>query len=141
MAAMAISLGSIVVLPTFALIVAAGVIGGAGSGFVFIPWLLLIQHHSSDAVRGRVVAAAEAFDQISFLAGMVAAVAVISITNPHHAYALTGLLLAAATLITAVSSPPSRSRKGSRDDNRQRNPAWIDGRSRGKRSSLSISSM
>jgi MFS family permease len=105
MAAMAISLGSIVVLPTFALIVAAGAVGGAGSGFVFIPWLLLIQHHSTDAIRGRVVAAAEAFDQISFLAGMGAAVPVISITDPHHAYALAGLLLTAATVITAVSSP------------------------------------
>jgi MFS family permease len=105
MAAMALSLGSIVVLPTFALIVAAGAIGGAGSGFVFIPWLLLIQHHSTDAVRGRVVAAAEAFDQISFLAGMGTAVPVITMTNPHHAYALAGLLLTAATLITAVSSP------------------------------------
>jgi MFS family permease len=105
MAAMAISLGSIVVLPTFALIVTAGVIGGAGSGFVFIPWLLLIQHHSADAVRGRVVAAAEAFDQISFLAGMGAAVPVISMTNPHQAYALTGVLLTTATIITAVSRP------------------------------------
>jgi MFS family permease len=105
MAAMALSLGSIVFLPTFALIVAAGAIGGVGSGFVFIPWLLLIQHHSTDAVRGRVVAAAEAFDQIFFLAGMGAAVPVISMTNPHHAYALAGILLTAATLITAVSSP------------------------------------
>jgi MFS family permease len=105
MAAMAISLGSIVVLPTFALIVAAGAVGGAGSGFVFIPWLLLIQHHSTDAIRGRVVAAAEAFDQIAFLVGMGAAVPVISITGPHQAYALAGLLLTAATIITAVSSP------------------------------------
>jgi MFS family permease len=105
MAAMALSLGSIPLLPTFALIVAAGAIGGAGSGFVFIPWLLLIQHHSTDAVRGRVVAAAEAFDQISFLAGMGAAVPVISMTNAHHAYALAGFLLTAATLITAISSP------------------------------------
>jgi hypothetical protein len=105
MAAMAISLGSIVVLPTFAMIVSAGVFGGAGSGFVFIPWLLLIQHHSTDAVRGRVVAAAEAFDQISFLAGMGVAVPIISMTNPQQAYALAGLLLTAATVITAVSSP------------------------------------
>jgi predicted MFS family arabinose efflux permease len=105
MAAMAVSLGSIPVLPTFALIVAAGAIGGVGSGFVFIPWLVLIQHHSADIVRGRVVAAAEAFDQIAFMAGMGVAVPLISVANPHRAYALTGLLLTAATLITAVSSP------------------------------------
>jgi MFS family permease len=103
MAAMAVSLGSIVILPTFALIVAAGALGGAGSGFVFIPWLLLIQHHSTDSFRGRVVAAAETFDQVAFLAGMGAAVPVISYANPHHAYALAGLLLALATVITAVT--------------------------------------
>ena len=37
MLAMAVSLGSIPVLPTFPLIVAAGAIGGVGNGFVFIP--------------------------------------------------------------------------------------------------------
>jgi MFS family permease len=105
MAVMAVSLGSIVVLPTFALIVAAGAVGGVGSGFVFIPWLVLIQHHSPDMVRGRVVAAAEAFDQISFTAGMGVAIPLLSVANPHRAYALTGLLLTAATLIAAVSSP------------------------------------
>jgi MFS family permease len=103
MAAMTISLGSIIVLPSFALIIAAGALGGAGSGFVFIPWLLLIQHYSSETIRGRVVAAAEAFDQMAFLVGMAVAVPVIAYAKPHHAYALTGLLLAAATAITAVS--------------------------------------
>jgi hypothetical protein len=104
MAAMTVSLGSIVVLPSFALIVTAGALGGTGSGFVFIPWLLLIQHHSGETIRGRVVAAAEAFDQIAFLAGMGLAVPVIAYAKPHHAYALTGVLLAVATAITAVSS-------------------------------------
>jgi MFS family permease len=104
MAAMAVSLGSIVVLPNFALIVAAGAIGGAGSGFVFIPWLLLIQHHAPDAIRGRVVAAAEAFDQMAFLAGMGVAVPAIALTNPHQAYAVCGVLLTAAAGIAAASS-------------------------------------
>ncbi|HEX6392626.1 MAG TPA: MFS transporter [Acidimicrobiales bacterium] len=101
-AAMGISLGSIIVLPDFPLIVGAGAIGGAGSGFVFIPWLLLLQRHSSEAIRGRVVAAAEGFDQVAFLIGMVIAVPIISWANPHHAYAIAGVLLAAATAITAV---------------------------------------
>ncbi len=104
MAAMAVSLGSIAVLPTFPLIVAAGAIGGAGSGFVFIPWLLLLQHHSPDHVRGRVVAAADAFDQIAFLAGMGLAVPAIALANPHRAYALAGMLLVAATAMTALSN-------------------------------------
>ena len=103
MAAMAVSLGSIAFLPTFAIIVVAGTVGGIGSGFVFIPWLLLIQHLSPDSVRGRVVAAAEVFEQVSFVAGMGLAVPAISIANPHHAYGLTGLLLVLATAIAALT--------------------------------------
>jgi hypothetical protein len=101
---MAVSLGSIPFLPTFPLIVAAGAFGGAGSGFVFIPWLLLLQHHSPDRVRGRVVAAADAFDQVAFLVGMGLAVPAVSLANPHNAYALAGVLLVGATAICALSS-------------------------------------
>ena len=108
MAAMAVSLGSIAFLPTFAVIVIAGTVGGAGSGFVFIPWVLLMQHLSPDRVRGRVVAAGEAFDQVSFIVGMGVAVPAISIANPHHAYGLTGLLLVAATVIAAATVGRSR---------------------------------
>ena len=103
MAAMAVSLGSIAFLPTFAIIVVAGTVGGFGSGFVFIPWLLLIQHMSPDWMRGRVVAAAEVFEQVAFIAGMGAAVPAISVLNAHHAYGLTGLLLLLATAIAAAT--------------------------------------
>jgi MFS family permease len=104
MGAMAVSLGSIALLPAFAPIVAAGALGGVGSGFVFVPWLLLIQHHTADAQRGRVVAAAEAFDQITFVIGMGIAVPVISLSDPHRAYALAGVLLTAAAVVTGLCS-------------------------------------
>ena len=121
MTAMAISLGSIVVLPTFALIVAAGAIGGVGNGFVFIPWLLLVQHHTSDALRGRVIAAAEAFDQIAFLCGMAVAVPTIELVGPQRAYGLAGLLLAVAALAAAkamrhASAPLSPARTTTQAD-------------------------
>ena len=99
--AMAVSIGSIPVLPTFPLIVAAGAIGGAGSGFVFIPWLLLLQHRAADTVRGRVVAAAEALDQVAFLCGMGGAAVAVSLVSPQRAYGLAGLLLLAATAAAA----------------------------------------
>ena len=107
MTAMAVSLGSIVVLPNFALIVAAGAIGGVGNGFVFIPWLLLIQHRTADAIRARVIAAAEAFDQIAFFAGMGLAVPALNLIGPHHAYALTGIMLvgAAISAVRAMLGP------------------------------------
>jgi hypothetical protein len=98
---MAVSIGSIPLLPTFPLIVAAGAIGGAGSGFVFIPWLLLLQHRAADTVRGRVVAAAEALDQVAFLCGMGAAAVAVSLVSPQRAYGVAGLLLLAATAAAA----------------------------------------
>jgi len=97
MIGMTVSLGSVVVLPTFALIVAAGAIGGVGNGFVFVPWLLLVQHHVADAVRGRVVAATEAFDQVTFLLGMALAIPALSWVGPQRSYGLTAALLAIAT--------------------------------------------
>jgi MFS family permease len=103
MAAMALSLGSVAVLPTFGLIVAAGALGGGGSGFVFVPWLVLIQHHTTDLLRGRVVAAAETFDQTAFVCGMGAAVPAIALLNPHHAYLVTGVLLVAATVMAGIT--------------------------------------
>jgi ENTS family enterobactin (siderophore) exporter len=98
MAAMAVSLGSIAVLPSFALIVATGATGGAGSGFVFVPVLSLIQHHTEDRARGRVIAAAESCEQVAFLIGMGVAAPAISIFRPQHVYALTGGALVLATL-------------------------------------------
>lgn len=98
MIAMAVSLGSIAVIPTFTLIVAAGAVGGVGSGLVFIPWLVVIQRHTPDAVRGRVIGATDAFQQIAFLIGMGIAVPIIAIVGPHRAYATAGVALAIATL-------------------------------------------
>ena len=104
MVAMAVSLGSVPLLPTFGLIVSAGAIGGVGDGFVFVPWLLLVQHHTADAVRGRAVAATEAFDQVAFLAGMGLAVPAVAVVGPHHAYAVTGILLAMASVAAVIAT-------------------------------------
>ncbi|HEV2368943.1 MAG TPA: hypothetical protein VGR90_03660 [Acidimicrobiales bacterium] len=96
---MAVSLGSIAVLPSFAAIVGVGLLGGFGSGFTFVPWLVLIQHHFADQVRGRAVAASETLNQVLFLAGMGAAVPAIALVNAHRAYAVAGILLALATVV------------------------------------------
>jgi hypothetical protein len=104
MVAMSVSLGSIVVLPTFGLIVAAGAIGGAGSGFVFVPWLVFIQHQTEDEIRGRVLAAADAFDQSAFLVGLGLAVPVLSWVGPHSAYGVAGALLALAAVMAAFAA-------------------------------------
>lgn len=107
---MAVSLGSIAVLPSFAPIVAVGTIGGFGSGFTFVPWLVVIQHHIADRLRGRVVAASEAFNQLVFLAGMGLAVPAISLGGAHRAYALAGILLTVAALTGAAALWPANAR-------------------------------
>ena len=104
MGAMAVSLGSIALLPSFDLIVAAGTVGGVGSGFVFVPFVLLVQHHTDDAVRGRVVAATESCEQVAFLVGMGCAAPAILILGPKHAYALAGAALLAATALAAQAA-------------------------------------
>jgi MFS family permease len=103
MLAMALSLGSIVVLPSFALIVAAGAIGGVGNGFVFVPWMLIIQDRIADNVRGRVFAAIEACDQVAFLIGMGLAAIAVSSVGPQRAYGLAGVLLLIATATAALA--------------------------------------
>jgi MFS family permease len=107
MAAMVVSLGSIVVLPNFPLIVAAGALGGVGNGFVFIPWLLVVPHHTADAIRGRVIAATDAFNQAAFLCGMGVGVPFIALVGAHHAYGLTGVLLAVSALLASRAVPRS----------------------------------
>lgn len=114
---MAASLGAIPLLPTFGLIVAAGAIGGVGSGGTFVPWLVVIQHEVADALRGRVVAATESLNQLLFLAGMAVATPALSALGPHRAYGLTGGILALGALagVAAVAAPGSAP---------QRAPSW-----------------
>ncbi|HET6794801.1 MAG TPA: MFS transporter, partial [Acidimicrobiales bacterium] len=106
-ALMALSLGSIAALPSFAAIVVVGTVGGFGSGFTFVPWLVLIQNEIVDRLRGRVVAASEALNQVLFLAGMGMAVPAVSMAGAHRAYALTGVLLTVAALAGAASLRPA----------------------------------
>ena len=102
-AAMTISLGAIPVLPTFGLIVAAGTIGGIGSGMTFVPWLVIVQHRIVDALRGRVVAASETLNQVMFLVGMGLAAPAVALVGPHRAYGLTGIVLGLGTLCASTA--------------------------------------
>ncbi|MET0902240.1 MAG: MFS transporter [Acidimicrobiales bacterium] len=95
-AAMAISLGSIAVVPNLPLAIAVGAIGGAGSGIAFTPWFSLLQRMTPDRDRGTAFAMAETFEQTSFVAGMVAAGALIGSVGVQPTYLVSGLLLALA---------------------------------------------
>jgi MFS family permease len=95
-AAMALSVGSIALVPNLPLAIAVGAIGGAGSGIAFTPWFSLLQRMTPDRDRGTAFAMAETFEQTSFVAGMVAAGALISTLGVQPTYLVSGLLLAAA---------------------------------------------
>jgi sugar phosphate permease len=73
---------------------------------VNVPVLLLLQHHTADHVRGRVVAATESCEQVAFLIGMGIAAIGISTVHPQQAYAITGGAAVLGTLfaVRAVSS-------------------------------------
>jgi MFS family permease len=95
-AAMAISLGSIAMVPNLPLAIAVGTIGGAGSGIAFTPWFSLLQRMTPDRDRGTAFAMAETFEQLSFVGGMIAAGGLISALGVQPTYLVSGLLLAGA---------------------------------------------
>ena len=98
-AAMAVSIGSISVMPNLASTIAVGTIGGLGSGIAFAPWFSLLQRATADAQRGTAFAIAETLEQSSFIAGMVLAGAVVGLLGPQATYLLPGALLLAATVV------------------------------------------
>jgi MFS family permease len=116
-AAMAVSLGSIAVMPAFAPIVLVGTIGGIGSGYAFTPWFTMVQRLTEDVHRSRVFAAAEACEQGAFVAGMLVAGWIVDAVGPRATYLVPGALLALGTAIaariwrsipTSVAAPAAR---------------------------------
>ena len=97
--AMGVSIGSITVMPTLWAIILVGALGGIGSGIAFAPWFSLVQRRAPDAVRGRVLAAGEAAEQVAFALGMLAAGPIVAAVGPQPAYVVPGLLLVAAGLV------------------------------------------
>jgi hypothetical protein len=98
-AAMAVSIGSISVMPNLAAAIAVGTVGGLGSGIAFAPWFSLLQRATADAQRGTAFAIAETLEQSSFIAGMVLAGAVVGRLGAQATYFLPGALLLAATVV------------------------------------------
>jgi MFS family permease len=116
-AAMAVSLGSIAALPTFAPIVLVGTIGGIGSGYAFTPWFTMVQRLTEDVRGSRVFAAAEACEQAAFVAGMLVAGWIVDAVGPKPTYLVPGMLLALGAAIavriwrstpTSVAVPAAR---------------------------------
>jgi MFS family permease len=105
--AMALSIGSLALVPNLPLAIAVGTIGGLGSGIAFTPWYSLMQRTTPDAERGTAFAMAETFEQTAFVGGMVAAGGLISVLGVQPTYLVAGLLLAAAatTAHRVVPSP------------------------------------
>ena len=106
--AMAFSLGSIPVLPTFTLVVLTGALGGLGSGLFFVPWFTLVQRAVPDELRSRVLGTAVAFEQSAFALGMLAAGPLVSYLGPQLVYLLPAALLLFASIIVGSALGPRR---------------------------------
>jgi MFS family permease len=100
-AAMALSLRSIAAMPAVAPIVLVGTIGGLGSGYAFTPWFTMVQRLTEDVHRSRVFAAAEACEQVAFVAGMLVAGCIVDAVGPRATYLVPGVLLALGAAIAA----------------------------------------
>jgi predicted MFS family arabinose efflux permease len=95
-AAMAVSIGSISVMPSLPAAIVVGTIGGLGSGIAFAPWFSLLQGITADGERGTAFAIAETLEQSAFIAGMVLAGAVVGTLGAQATYLLPGALLLTA---------------------------------------------
>jgi MFS family permease len=97
-----VSIGSCWVLPTFGLILAVSVIGGAGSGVSEVFRQTLLQTHTPDVVRGRVFAAAEGVASLSFAASFLIAAPVVARVGPQAAYGICGILFTSGAVVVAL---------------------------------------
>jgi predicted MFS family arabinose efflux permease len=95
-AAMAVSIGSISVMPNLPAAIVVGTIGGLGSGTAFAPWFSLLQGITADGERGTAFAIAETLEQSAFIAGMVVAGGVVGALGAQATYLLPGALLLTA---------------------------------------------
>lgn len=108
---MGAGIGIVSVLPWFAPILVAMVVGGLGNALCEVAETQLVQARTPDAVRSRVVAAMEALALVAFGVSFVAGGPLVEALGPQHVYALGGVgcLLAATILLplARVESVPA----------------------------------
>lgn len=91
--AMAVSIGSIALMPNLPAVIAVGTLGGVGSGIAFTPWFSLLQRATPDGERGTAFAMAETFEQSAFVTGMIVAGGAVGFLGPRATYLVPGALL------------------------------------------------
>lgn len=85
--------------PVFALVLAASVLGGVGSGAVNVSRQILLQRTVPDRLRARVFGVVEALATASFVIGLATAGPVVEAVGVRTAYAASGVVLALGALI------------------------------------------
>jgi MFS family permease len=103
-AAMAVSLGSIAVMPNLPSAIVVGALGGLGAGLTFTQWFSLVQRAAPDAERGTTFAIAETLEQVAFVAAMVVAGFVVDSIGPQPTYLVPGALLLAASVVAVAGA-------------------------------------
>ncbi|HYX80291.1 MAG TPA: MFS transporter [Actinomycetota bacterium] len=101
--AFALSTGAIAVSPWFAPILVMAFVSGFGDAVTLVAEQGIQQRRTPDAVRSRVMAAADGIMTITFAVGLVAAGPVLRAMGPQNAYAIGGLTaLGGAVVLTPI---------------------------------------
>jgi MFS family permease len=102
-ALLGISIAAIAALPSFPAIVVVGGVGGLGHGVHVAAWYGLVQRATPDELRGRILGASQAVEQLSAAAAMVAAAFLVNELGAQLVYVVPGGVLAAAGATAAVA--------------------------------------
>jgi MFS family permease len=97
----AITGGSIALLPSYAAIVVVGGLGGIGQGVAAVAWRGMVQHRTPDAVRGRVFAVTDASQETAFALGMLGGGALVGVVGIQPTYLVPGGVMLLATGLAA----------------------------------------
>lgn len=117
MALIALSTGAIAVSPWFAPILVMSLASGFGDAITMVAEQGIQQRRTPDAVRSRVVSAAEAIITVAFAASLAGAGPVLEALGPQSVYAIGGAtaLVGSAVLLPVLRSDRRRSAERSRE--------------------------
>ena len=111
MALIALSTGAIAASPWFAPILVMALMSGFGDAITMVAEQGIQQRRTPDAVRSRVVSAAEAVITVAFALSLAGAGPVLEVLGPQHVYAIGGAtaLLGSAVLLPVLLGERQRS--------------------------------
>jgi hypothetical protein len=88
---MGAGLGAVGLMPVFWPVLACYAVGGAAGGFLLVATQSMLQRFTDDAVRGRVLAAADSLRNAAFGVGVACAGFGVGLLGPQLTYVMVGI--------------------------------------------------